>query len=95
MLDTTMIADRIKGHPQVLNHLTRASDEGHALGLCDPVRYELLRRFAQSQYHTEITFVPRNDYALDGSPHADRCRLAGGRPVIGEHAKSGETTLRC
>ena len=43
MLDTTMIADRIKGHPQVLNHLTRASDDGHVLGLCDPVRNELLR----------------------------------------------------
>ena len=30
-------------HSQVLNHLTRASDDAHVLGLCDPVRYEVLR----------------------------------------------------
>ena len=40
ILDTTVIADRIKRHPQVLNHLTRASDEGQVLGLC---QYEVLR----------------------------------------------------
>ena len=43
ILDTTVIADRMKRHPQVLNRLTRASDDGHVLGLCDPVRYEVLR----------------------------------------------------
>ena len=43
IMDTTVIADRIRRHSQVLNHLTRASDDGHVLGLCDPVRYEVLR----------------------------------------------------
>lgn len=43
ILDTTVVADRIRRHPQVLNRLSRASDDGHVLGLCDPERYEVLR----------------------------------------------------
>lgn len=45
ILDTNVIAGRIRRHPQVLNRLTGASDDGHVLGLCDPVRYEVLRGF--------------------------------------------------
>ena len=43
IMDTTVIADRIRRHSQALHHLTRASDDRHVLGLCDPVRYEVLR----------------------------------------------------
>lgn len=43
ILDTTVVADRIRRHPQVLSRLSHASDDGHVLGLCDPVRYEVLR----------------------------------------------------
>ena len=43
ILDTTVIADRIKRHPQVLQRLTNAGEAGHVLGLCDPVRYEVVR----------------------------------------------------
>ena len=43
ILDTTVVADRIRRHPQVLNRLSCASDDGHVLGLCDPVRYKVLR----------------------------------------------------
>lgn len=43
ILDTNVIADRIRRHPQVLIRLTRASDSGNTLGLCDPVRYEVSR----------------------------------------------------
>lgn len=43
ILDTTVIADRIRSQHRVLDRLTRASDAGHVLGLCDPVRYEVLR----------------------------------------------------
>ena len=43
LLDTTVIADRFKRHPLVLQRLTNAGEAGHILGLCDPVRYEVLR----------------------------------------------------
>ena len=43
ILDTTVIADRIKRQPQVLQRLTNAGEAGHVLGLCDPVRYEVVR----------------------------------------------------
>lgn len=43
ILDTNVIADRFKRHPQVLQRLTQAGEAGHVLGLCDPVRYEVLR----------------------------------------------------
>ena len=71
ILDTTMIADRIKRHPQVLNRLTRASDDGHVLGLCDPVRYEVLGGLLKVDANTETTTVPSYDFAFDGSPCAD------------------------
>ena len=43
ILDSTVIADRFRQHPQVIQRLTRAGEAGHVLGLCDPVRYEVLR----------------------------------------------------
>ena len=43
ILDTTVIADRIRSHPQVLARLTSAGEAGNVLGLCDPVRYEVSR----------------------------------------------------
>lgn len=43
VLDSTVIADRFRRHPQVLQRLTHAGETGHVLGLCDPVRYEVLR----------------------------------------------------
>ncbi len=43
ILDTNVIADRIRRHPQVLARLTQASETGNVLGLCDPVRYEVSR----------------------------------------------------
>ena len=45
ILDTNVIADRIRRHPQVLARLTKASDTGQVLGLCDPVHYEVSRGF--------------------------------------------------
>ena len=43
ILDTNVIADRFYRLPQVLERLNRAGEAGHVLGLCDPVRYEVLR----------------------------------------------------
>lgn len=43
ILDSTLIADGIRRDAQVLDRLTQAGEDGHALGLCDPVRYEVLR----------------------------------------------------
>ena len=43
ILDTNVIAVRIHRLPQVLDRLTRAGEAGQVLGLCDPVRYEVLR----------------------------------------------------
>lgn len=42
ILDTNVIADRFNHLPQVLDHLNRVGEAGHVLGLCDPVRYEIL-----------------------------------------------------
>lgn len=44
ILDTYVIADRFHHLPQVLDRLNRVCKAGHVLGLCDPVRYEVLRR---------------------------------------------------
>ena len=43
ILDTNVIADRIRRHPQVIERLTRVGEAGNILGLCDPVRYEVSR----------------------------------------------------
>lgn len=43
ILDTNVIADRIRRHPRVIARLTAAGEAGHILGLCDPVRYEVSR----------------------------------------------------
>ena len=43
VLDTTVISDRIKYHPQVHDRLNAVGEAGHILGFCDPVRYEVLR----------------------------------------------------
>ncbi len=43
ILDTTVIADSIKRQPQVLERLTNAGEAGHVIGLCDPVRCEVVR----------------------------------------------------
>ncbi|MCY3916911.1 MAG: PIN domain-containing protein [Chloroflexi bacterium] len=43
ILDTNVIADRIRRHPRVIARLTEAGEAGHILGLCDPVRYEVSR----------------------------------------------------
>ena len=43
ILDTNVIADRFHHLPQVLDRLNRVGEVGHVLGLCDPVRYEVLR----------------------------------------------------
>ena len=43
ILDTNVIADRFHRLPQVLDRLNRAGEAGHILGMCDPVRYEVLR----------------------------------------------------
>ena len=66
-----MIADRIKRHPHVLNRLTHAGEDGHVLGLCDPVRYEVLRGLLKVNATRKHAVVPRNDYAFDGSRRAD------------------------
>ena len=44
ILDTNAITDRFNRLPQVLDRLNRVGESGHVLGLCDPVRYEVLRR---------------------------------------------------
>ena len=66
ILDTTVIADRIRRHPQGLNSLTRASDDGHVLGLCDPVRYEDSRGLLKVNATQKLQLF----YTLDGSPQA-------------------------
>ena len=43
ILDTTVVTDGIRRDSQILDRLTRARENGHTLGLCDPVRYEVLR----------------------------------------------------
>ena len=43
ILDTNVIADRIRRHPQVLERMTLAGEAGNVLGLCDPVLYEVSR----------------------------------------------------
>lgn len=43
ILDATVKAGRIRNHPQVIARLTRAGEAGNVLGLCDPMRYEVLR----------------------------------------------------
>jgi len=43
ILDTNVISDRIRRHPQVVARLTRAGETGNVLGLCDPVSYEVSR----------------------------------------------------
>lgn len=43
IIDTNVISDRINRHPEVIKHLTRAGEDGHLLGLCYPVKYEVLR----------------------------------------------------
>lgn len=43
ILDTNVIADRIRRHPRVVERLTKAGEAGNLLGLCDPVRYEVSR----------------------------------------------------
>ena len=43
ILDTNVITDRFHRLPQVLDRLNRVGEAGHVLGLCDPVRYEVLR----------------------------------------------------
>ncbi len=43
ILDTNVIADRIRRHPQVIARLTKAGETGNVLGLCDPVYYEVSR----------------------------------------------------
>ena len=43
ILDTNVIADRFRHLPQALDRLNRIGEAGHVLGLCDPVRYEVLR----------------------------------------------------
>ncbi len=47
ILDTNVIADRIRRHLQVFARLTLASEAGSILGLCDPVRYEVARGLAK------------------------------------------------
>ena len=43
ILDATVIADGIRRDTQILDRLIRVREDGHTLGLCDPVRYEVLR----------------------------------------------------
>ena len=43
ILDTNVIADRFNRLSQVLDRVNRVGKSGHVLGLCDPVRYEVLR----------------------------------------------------
>ena len=43
ILDTNAITDRFNRLPQVRDRLNRVGESGHVLGLCDPVRYEVLR----------------------------------------------------
>ena len=43
ILDTNVITDRFNRLPQVLDRLNDVGESGHVLGLCDPVRYEVLR----------------------------------------------------
>ena len=43
ILDTNVIADGIQRIPQVPDRLNSAGEAGHILGLCGPVRYEVLR----------------------------------------------------
>ena len=67
ILDTNVIADRIHRLPQVLNRLGRAGEAGHILGLCDPVRYEVLRGLlkvnaTQKQRLFRETIMPLMDH---------------------------------
>lgn len=43
ILDTNVISGCFNRLPQVLDRLNRVGEARHVLGLCDPVRYEVLR----------------------------------------------------
>ena len=67
ILDTNVIADRFHHLPQVLDRLNRAGEAGHVLGLCDPVRYEILRgllkvNVRQKLRHFQETIMPLMDH---------------------------------
>ncbi|MCE2471341.1 MAG: PIN domain-containing protein [Anaerolineae bacterium] len=67
ILDTNVIADRFHHLPQVLDRLNRAGEAGHVLGLCDPVRYEILRGLLkvnarQKLRHFQETIMPLMDH---------------------------------
>ena len=73
ILDTNVIADRFYRLPQVLDHLNRAGEAGHVLGLCDPVRYEVLRGLLKVNARQKLrvfreTIMPLMDHlALTGA----------------------------
>ena len=71
ILDTNVIADRIHRLPQVLDRLNRSGEAGHILGMCDPVRYEVLRGLLKVNATQKTTVVPKHDYTSDGSSCAD------------------------
>ena len=69
ILNPNVIADRFKRHPQVLQRLTYAGEAGHVLGLCDPVRYEVLRGLLKVQATNKIQlFQERIAPLLDHLP---------------------------
>ena len=69
ILDTNVIADRFKRHPQVLQRLTYTGEAGYVLGLCDPVRYEVLRGLLKVQATNKLQlFQERIAPLLDHLP---------------------------
>lgn len=56
ILDTNVIADRIRRHPLVLARLTQAGQAGHVLGLCDPVLYEVSRGLLKVNAERKMRF---------------------------------------
>ncbi|MCY3979265.1 MAG: PIN domain-containing protein [Chloroflexi bacterium] len=56
ILDTNVIADRIRRHPQVIARLTQAGEAGNILGLCDPVRYEVSRGLLKVDAEQKLKF---------------------------------------
>jgi predicted nucleic acid-binding protein len=43
VVDTNVIADFLRGVPNVVHHVSLTVDEGHVVGLCPPVHYEVVR----------------------------------------------------
>lgn len=67
VLDTNVIADRIHQVPQVLDRLNSAGEDGHILGLCGPVRFEVMRGLLkvnarQKLRHFRESITPLMDY---------------------------------